>query len=269
MEMYSPFPQTPFQQIKSDNNTSGIHHLTQQFYRTITIVTTHQFLCSLSCNRNSLYNTNHILPEEFQDNVFGFPTGFLSNHSSIHEAERCNTQLLTNVPNCPGPYLRLFPARLVRPASTHHLQVTNPKANRLYNKVIAFGQPNYLGAKEIINPDFPIEVWETQLEAYHDQQVITFMKYGWPTAFMGKSIPKLNLENHASSIQSLAVEKFLQKEVSLGGIMGPFVVPPFDWVRTNPLMAHSKKDSDQQPIILDFKFSGRRISEQCHTQGNF
>ena len=198
---------------------------------------------------------NHILPGEFQDNAFGLPTGFLSNHTSIQAAEGCNTQLLPNIPTCPGPYLRLFPTRLVRPASTHHFQVTHSKANLLYNKVIAFGQPNYLGAKEIINPDFPIQMWETQLVGYHDQQVIIFMKYGWPTGFMGNSIPKLDLPNHTSSRrQPLAVEKFLQKEVSLGGIMGPFVVSPFAWVRINPLMARPKKDSDQQRIILDLSF---------------
>ena len=55
-------------------------------------------------NGNSLYDLNHLLPGEFQDNVFGLPTGFLSNHTSIQAAEGCNTQLLPTIPTCPGPY---------------------------------------------------------------------------------------------------------------------------------------------------------------------
>ena len=99
-------------------------------------------------------------------------------------------------------------------------------------------------------------MWDSQLVGYHDQQVIDFMKYGWPTGFMGNSIPKLDLPNHTSSRrQPLAVDKFLQKEVSLGGIMGPFVVSPFAWVRINPLMARPKKDSDQQRHHLGFELS--------------
>ena len=204
---------------------------------------------------NSLHSMHHIMPGEFQDNIFGLPTGFLHIHPTIEAAERCDTQLLPSIPTCPGPYMRLFPPRLVRPSTSHHFRMMQPQAFELYRAITAFGQPNYSGAKIVLNGSFPATLWEEELRGYHDQQVISFMKFGWPTGFMGSTMPQLNLQNHSSSLQHpAAVKEFLQKEIKLGGIMGPFVSSPFEWTRTNPLMARPKKDSDDFRIILDLSF---------------
>ena len=93
-------------------------------------------------------------------------------------------------------------------------------------------------------------MWAAELYrcTYYPQEgvssrILARMKYGWPTGFMGHSTPQLNLKNHTSSLQQPLAKffKYLQKEISLG-IMGQFTGPPFDWVRTNPLMARPKKE---------------------------
>ena len=74
-------------------------------------------------------------------------------------------------------------------------------------------------------------------------------------SFMGDTLPTLSLPNHASSIrQPQAVQSFIDKEVSLHGLAGPFTECPFEWLRLNPMMTREKKNSDEYCVILDLSF---------------
>ena len=105
----------------------------------------------------------------------------------------------------------------------------------------------------------PLDTWSQYLQGHHDQQVIIFMMYGWPTSYMGDQIPTLDLTNHISATKHPAhVKKFIQKETRLTALMGPFPNTPFTWTRTNPLMARPKKESTDMRIILDLSFPDLR-----------
>ena len=72
---------------------------------------------------------------------------------------------------------------------------------------------------------------------------------------MGDQMPTLQLDNHASATRHPeAVAKYLDKEVRLGGLLGPFPSSPFQWTRLNPLKARPKKSSEDLRIILDLSF---------------
>ena len=173
------------------------------------------------------------------DRRFNLPRGFLASHPSIQTVKKADPHLLPTTPICPGPYLHLYPPRLQRPSPTQTFRDTYPTEADLYDKVTAHHVPNYLG--------------------HHDQQVIIFMMYGWPTSYMGDQIPTLDLTNHISATKHPAqVKKFIRKETRLTALMGPFPNTPFTWTRTNTLMARPKKESTDMRIILDLSFPDLR-----------
>ena len=81
------------------------------------------------------------------------------------------------------------------------------------------------------------------------------LRHSWDIYTQVNQIPILSLPKHASSIrQPQAVQSFLAKEVTLNGLAGPFTESPFEWLRSNPMMTHEKKQSDEYQVILDLSF---------------
>ena len=81
--------------------------------------------------------------------------------------------------------------------------------------------------------------------------------------------PAQGLNNHASARKNPAhVNKFLDKEVKLGVLTGPFTTPPFQaWFRNNPLMTRPKRNSDDLRVILDLSFpSGSNVNSHVDNQ---
>ena len=56
------------------------------------------------------------------------------------------------------------------------------------------------------------------------------------------------------------VDKFIQKECALGGMLGPFQTRPFiPWTQISPLMSRPKKDNDtSRRIIIDLSYPEQR-----------
>ena len=191
------------------------------------------------------------LDQWFVDSDFNLPKGFLSAHPTVTDVLNTDTKLLPSVPVSPGPYSSQFKSYFKHPAPTESLKSKSSSDFRLYSQVIAFKCPNYIWAKVDVNPDFPVKTWDSVFANYHDKQLVSFMRYGWPTSFMGDTLPTLSLPNHASSVRPQAVQSFLDKEVSLHGLAGPFTECPFEWLRLNPMMTREKKNSDEYRFILD------------------
>ena len=192
---------------------------------------------------------------DYDDDQFGLPRGFLTSHPSVLLAEKADPQLLPSNPICPGPYLHLFPPRLDRLPATQHFRSRYPVLVSLYEQVVQHKLPNYLGARTPVTDNFDQQVWDDLLQGHADRQVTQFMLFGWPTSFMGSTIPTLDLDNHTSSlVHPQAVHKFITKEVALGGLIGPFSQPLFSWTCRNPLMARPKKESTDMRIILDLSY---------------
>ena len=163
--------------------------------------------CDSPCQLSNILDTQAVsspsldLSSRFTDDQFRLPQGFLQSHPTVQTVTRCDTKLLPPVPLSPGPYLSQFTPPFTRPEPTIALKLTAPDDYHLYQQVIKFGCPNYRGARVDIIPGFPYHLWERLLDNYHDQQVVTFMRFGWPTSYMGHALPTCNVPNHTSSLK--------------------------------------------------------------------
>ena len=103
-----------------------------------------------------------------------------------------------------------------------------------------------------VNNKINVQLWQHLLKDYDDIQVIDFMRFGWPSGFIGEDIPALDIENHPSSKKHPEqIKDYLDKEISCNAMMGPYSTSPFIWTRTNPLMVRPKKEENKYRVILD------------------
>ena len=144
----------------------------------------------------------------------------------------------------------------------------------LYTAVKNTAVPNYLGAMIPIPSQMNCDAWRDALVGYWDAEVATFLRYGWPGSYTAPTPPTPSPRNHPSALAFAShVDDFLQKEVALGAMLGPFVSPPFEgWFQTSPLMTVAKKGSDKRRIIVDLSFPiGNSVNDgvlKNHFQGN-
>ena len=127
----------------------------------------------------------------------------------------------------------------------------------LSNKVLREGYPNVYGAQIPINTHLNLERFEQLIEGYQDQEVINFLKYGWPcNRVPGAPPPTINNKNHVSATKfPKFVQNYLDKETSLGATIGPFATIPFhQGVGISPLSTRPKKDCEERRAILDLSF---------------
>lgn len=96
---------------------------------------------------------------------------------------------------------------------------------------------------------------------YHDKEVCQYLRFGWPVGYEADRPPSSVQENHQSGKQYFEqVRKFVEKELSLGALVGPFSSPPFQpGTRISPILTRPKKDSPDRPcpdrqIIIDLSF---------------
>lgn len=129
--------------------------------------------------------------------------------------------------------------------------------------------PNFLGARIPVKSDLIPDQWESRLVDYHDQQLVQFIKYGWPLGFNMDQPPASVNDNHASAtIHMSHVYKYIQKELECDAILGPFDQCPFSpWFRTSPMMSRPKRDSSDRRIILDLSFPvGQGVNQGIDTK---
>ena len=189
---------------------------------------------------------SHVLDEAWKrtNATYNLPQGFLQTHNSLDLVERCDERLLPLWPVSPRPFAKNREEMLIRPLMSNTVLSLDPFAAWAYEKVRASGVPNYRGARVQVNTRVDFGIWNTLLEDYDDRQVIDLMKYGWPSGYESDLKPKLGLPNHASGLgHPNEVSAYLEKEVRLGTMVGPFYCPHFEWARTNPVMVRPKKGS--------------------------
>ena len=126
----------------------------------------------------------------------------------------------------------------------------------LYDQIRNHALPNYMGAKITVPSSLKLESWEARLQDYHDKELCLYLRYGWPSSFTGSRAPRATLTNHLSGAKyPHHVENFIQKEISLGGMIGPFSSPPFQpWTQVSPLLTRPKKDSGERRVIVDLSY---------------
>lgn len=126
----------------------------------------------------------------------------------------------------------------------------------VYSKVKAHNLPNYLGARITIPSQMNIKNWQHLLQGYQDAGICKFLQYGWPIGYTSESLPTPTAINHKSAIDyAEQVQSFIDNEIRLGAMLGPFTNPPFkQWFQTSPLMSRPKKEGEKRRIIIDLSF---------------
>ena len=126
----------------------------------------------------------------------------------------------------------------------------------IYDLVRATGVPNYMGARIRIPSQINWDAWDALLYGYHDAEVADFLRFGWPGGYTAPTPPTPSDRNHPSAVMFPdQVQKFLDKEVDMGAMLGPFPSPPFyPWSQVSPLMSVEKKDTTSRRIIIDLSF---------------
>lgn len=127
----------------------------------------------------------------------------------------------------------------------------------IYQQVRDTGLPNALKARLQVPSNLNIAEWERQLSSTpDDQELLSFLKFGFPLGYMGPISESKDTPNHASAISyPQQVDRFIQKELSIGGIIGPLKNPPFnEWAHVSPLMTREKKGTDDRRVIIDMSY---------------
>ena len=125
----------------------------------------------------------------------------------------------------------------------------------IYESVRATGVPNIMGARTLVPSALNIPAWEAHLLGV-DDQLLDMIKYGFPMGYIGPVSPTQDIDNHPSAKQfSHHVRDFIQKEIDLGGVVGPFNSPPFSqWSHVSPLMTRPKTNPTARRVITDLTF---------------
>ena len=129
---------------------------------------------------------------------------------------------------------------------------------RLAETVKCLGYPNAYGAKIPLNTKWNLALFEQLLQGYHDQEVIMFLKYGWPANRVPTMPPPTisNVNHKSATDHPNFVKKYINKELQRGMLIGPFKAPPFSGNRTgvSPLSTRPKKHSSERRTIHDLSY---------------
>ena len=88
------------------------------------------------------------------------------------------------------------------------------------------------------------------------ENVLDFVRYGFPTGYAGPTSDTVNVPNHPSAVDfPTYIQEFIDKELSLKGLIGPYDQPPFQpWCHVSPLMSRKKGDTDKHRVITDMTY---------------
>ena len=87
-----------------------------------------------------------------------------------------------------------------------------------------------------VHSNLNIDAWRRHLEGYHNKHLIQYLTFGFPLSLSNNTSNNSNIVNHHSAINfESAVSDYIDNEIALGAILGPFdeigyppsTVPPF------------------------------------------
>ena len=109
--------------------------------------------------------------------------------------------------------------------------------------------------KVYIHSQLNPKVWKELLSDYWEQQLLYFIKYGFPLDFDRNSKLTATDTNRKSAIAfPKDVEAYIQEEQKFGAIHGPFDHPPFDNFHTSPFTTRDKPGAPHRRVIIDLSF---------------
>ena len=123
---------------------------------------------------------------------------------------------------------------------------------RVANVILSTKKPNSQEARISIQPGLNVKMWEKYLQHYPDDRSIQYIKFGFPLSIQNRSqLHNKDVCNHHSALQyPLDIQKYLDKEIELGAMLGPIEVENHPGYHCSPLMSRSK-EGDSRRVILD------------------
>ena len=126
----------------------------------------------------------------------------------------------------------------------------------IYKVVRDSGLPNYLQARIPLPSDLRCDAWQALLANYDDNEIVDFLRFGWPSSYTAPTPPTTSNTNHPSAQAfSKDIDSFIHKELSKQALLGPFTDLPFlPWTQTSPIMTVPKPGSSKRRVIIDLSF---------------
>ena len=128
--------------------------------------------------------------------------------------------------------------------------------------------PNYRAARIPIKSGLNVEAWESHLQGYSDKRVLQYIKFGYPLSIINaEELCNKDSTNHYSARQYPSeVQKYIDKEKSLGALLGPVSSIVHPHYHCSPLMTRPK-DNGSRRVILDLSYP-RGNSVNSHVQAD-
>ena len=124
-----------------------------------------------------------------------------------------------------------------------------------YSVVREHGLPNTLGERLEIHSELNVQKWEEMLPEKEFKEIIDGLKFGYSLGYIGPiSFHNYNRNHKSAEDYPEHVNKYIEKEIQQGTLLGPFEKIPFEFSHTSPLMSREKSSSDKRRIISDLKF---------------
>ena len=127
----------------------------------------------------------------------------------------------------------------------------------IYSAVKHTGLPNCMAARRPVPSSLNIAAWEHYADGSADErELLDFVKFGFPLGYMGPISDNRDTANHSTATAYPDhVNSFLQEEIDLGAVVGPFLAVPFTpWAHVSPMMSRPKSDPQKRRIITDLTF---------------
>lgn len=141
------------------------------------------------------------------------------------------------------------------PAPSPEFYVT-PSAS-IYHAVRNTGVPNEIVARIPIKRALDIPKWQAASQGHPDDEIVLKgIQYGFSLQYCGDVLSEVTEEAHASGLKYPDhVTEYIQTEVELGAMIGPFEQPPFvPWCRTSPIMSRPKGEGSKRRVIVDLSY---------------
>lgn len=136
-------------------------------------------------------------------------------------------------------------ARSIREATPENA----PLVNYLIRKS---KKPNAHGLRIPIRSRWNFEYLEESLKNYKDNEVVEYLKYGWPIGHDGRPTNTTIPKNQKGAQQNPeALRTYIEKEKSYGAVAGGYESLEFSKAKISPLDTRKKRDSNELRVILN------------------
>ena len=147
------------------------------------------------------------------------------------------------------------------------------KCLQVANVILATKKPNYREARIPIVSGLNVKMWEKYLQDYPDDRLIQYITFGFPLSIQSRSqLHNTDVCNDHSALQyPNDIQKYLQKEIDLGAMLGPKNAVNHPEYHCSPLMSRPK-EGDSRRVILDLSYPrgnslNDKVSKDCF-EGN-